>query len=224
MRKEREREGGTLRSKSVISFFFQIHIFSDRTSCFCGRAMYNRALSILMPWNGRAAAQLSPWAKALLPSPGSGGKTVIMNATHCSQIIKYKCDMNWPIRRHEHWQTLTHTHTHTHTHIKTQTHHRLSMEHWWNQMQVLPLQKCGCCVVFLFQLLEDIIWINNLMEIPPHSLKAQLSPGNYTLADGHRHTHTHTHTRTQAHKRIYTLSECKNQFLILFGKNEASDI
>lgn len=143
MRKEREREGETLRSKSVISFFFQIHIFSDRTSCFCGRAMYNRALSIPMPWNGRAAAQLPPWGKALLPSPGGGGKSVIMNATHCSQIIKYKCDMNWPIGRHEHWQTRTHT--------KTQTHHRLSMEDWCvdSNACVTPSEMWLLCCLFI---------------------------------------------------------------------------
>ena len=50
---ERERERETLRSKSVISSnfisFLQIHIFSDRISCYCGHAKYNGALSILMP-------------------------------------------------------------------------------------------------------------------------------------------------------------------------------
>ena len=58
---ERERERETLRSKSVISSnfisFLQIHIFSDRISCYCGHAKYKSSLySDALKWKSSRSA------------------------------------------------------------------------------------------------------------------------------------------------------------------------
>ena len=52
------------------------------------------------------------------------------------------------------------------------------------------------------------------MEIPPHSLKAQLSPGNYTLVGGHTRARADADTQT----RLHSVSMQKSIFNFVWEK------
>ncbi len=176
---------------------------AEKGLCFDATILYERGVTQLAVKKGFTA--IFWWQK----------EWVIKNATHNALIIEYKWDMNWPIGRRGH------------THAATE---RLKDPHTYYSLygKMMSVLKCSFdtlevwLVCFCFSLIWMIIYEPFLMKSQSFHVLKWLSVFWKLYISGWTKVSTHTHTHTHTHMHDYCiLSACKNQFLILFEKNEA---